>query len=157
MMHAGYPGGPIIEKKAQKGGPRAIKFACSNTRGTLDFSYSGIKTAVLYFAQKNKLGSFKQRAGSVKAKLICDVCASFQDAALNALINKTVAACRIKRISSVIVGGGVAANNVLRKKFADAAIQHNIDVVFPLKEHCMDNAAMIAGLGYHLTGRKRAW
>jgi N6-L-threonylcarbamoyladenine synthase len=157
ILGLGYPGGPIIEKKAQKGGPRAIKFACSNTRGTLDFSYSGIKTAVLYFAQKNKLGSFKQRAGSVKAKLICDVCASFQDAALNALINKTVAACRIKRISSVIVGGGVAANNVLRKKFADAAIQHNIDVVFPLKEHCMDNAAMIAGLGYHLTGRKRAW
>jgi N6-L-threonylcarbamoyladenine synthase len=61
----------------------------------------------------------------------------------------------MKHISSVIVGGGVAANGVLRKKFADAALRNKINVVFPLKEHCMDNAAMIAGLGYHLTGRIR--
>jgi N6-L-threonylcarbamoyladenine synthase len=155
ILGLGYPGGPVIEKKAQKGNPGAIKFTCSNTREPLDFSYSGIKTAVLYFAQKNKLGSFKQRAGPGQDQLICDVCASFQEAALNALIDKTITACKMKHISSVIVGGGVAANGVLRKKFADASLRNRIDVVFPLKEHCMDNAAMIAGLGYHLTGRKR--
>jgi N6-L-threonylcarbamoyladenine synthase len=154
ILGLGYPGGPIIEKKARSGDPGAIKFSCSNTREPLDFSYSGIKTAVLYFAQKHRLGSAKS-AGNEQAGLISDVCASFQETALNVLINKTMAACRMKRISSVIVGGGVAANGVLRRKFADAAMLHKVKVVFPLKEHCMDNGAMIAGLGYHLTGRKK--
>jgi N6-L-threonylcarbamoyladenine synthase len=145
ILGLGYPGGPVIEKTAAAGDPKAIPFKCSNTGDSLDFSYSGIKTAVLYFTQKHRMN--KQRTA--------DVCASFQEAALQVLVDKTIRVCRLKHVSTVYVGGGVAANTVLRNKFAAAARQYKMRVLFPSKEHCMDNGAMVAGIGYHLAKRKR--
>jgi N6-L-threonylcarbamoyladenine synthase len=155
ILGLGYPGGPVIEKTAANGSPYTIKFTCSNTQAPLDFSYSGIKTAVLYFAQKNKIGSFSSGRRTPKEnQMIADVCASFQEAALQVLVEKTVRACSMKKLSSVIVGGGVAANACLRDKFSKACLQRKITLSFPAKEYSMDNAAMIAGIGYHLTQRK---
>jgi N6-L-threonylcarbamoyladenine synthase len=142
ILGLGYPGGPVIEKTAKSADPRSIRFNCSNDQNHLDFSFSGIKTAVLYYTQKHKI------LGNKKA--IADICASFQEAALNALVDKSISACRLKRCATLVVGGGVAANNRLREKMADTCGQNKINVVFPEKEFCMDNAAMVAGLGYWL-------
>ena len=83
ILNLGYPGGPVIEKLAQTGNPKKIIFACSNTQRPLDFSFSGIKTAVLYFVQKNN----KKPQGK---KLIADICASFKESALNTLVKKSL-------------------------------------------------------------------
>jgi N6-L-threonylcarbamoyladenine synthase len=140
ILKLGYPGGPVIEKIARSGNPKKIRFGCSNTKTPLDFSFSGIKTAVLYYAQKNK----------VDKKNIADICASFQEAALNTLVEKAVMACKIKQVKNLVVGGGVAANNRLREKFEQKAQEEGLNLYFPAKEFCMDNAAMVAGLGYWL-------
>lgn len=156
ILGLGYPGGPVIEKTAVNGDPAAVKFACSNANAALDFSYSGIKTAVMYYAQKNKLGVYsKGKTSSEKKRITADVCASFQDKALGVLVDKTLAACEMKKVSSVLVGGGVAANNSLRDKFFKAAAISGLKVFFPSKANCMDNAAMIAGIGYHIAKKGR--
>jgi N6-L-threonylcarbamoyladenine synthase len=144
ILGLGYPGGPRIEKNAQSGCAQKMAFACSNTQNPLDFSFSGIKTAVLYYTQKN-LGAKKQTR---------DICAAFQEAALNTLVKKSLLACALKNVSTLVVGGGVAANSALREKFASS--KEKLEVIFPQKEYCMDNAAMVGGLGYQLfrKGRK---
>ncbi len=149
ILQLGYPGGPVIEKRARAGDPRAIRFSCSNTKAPLDFSFSGIKTAVLYYTQKHP----------AERRRIADICASFQDAALNTLVDKSLLACTIKKTDTLAVGGGVAANTALREKFQEQARRRGIRVLFPDKPLCMDNAAMIAGLGYHLykLARKRGY
>ncbi|MEI6631096.1 MAG: tRNA (adenosine(37)-N6)-threonylcarbamoyltransferase complex transferase subunit TsaD [bacterium] len=148
ILGLGYPGGPIIEKFARDGNPKKIKFKCSDTTNPLDFSFSGIKTAVLYYLQdelkKNK------RAKRPSLNLIRDIAASFQEAAVKTLINKSLLACKLKGIRRLVVGGGVAANNRLRDQFYDLAKENRVQVYFPDKELCMDNAAMVAGLGYRL-------
>lgn len=133
-----YPGGPIIEKIAQKGNPGKIKFKCSGTNSPLDFSFSGIKTAVLYYAKRRIKGE------------ISDIAASFQEAVIDTLIDKSLLACKIKKTNKLVVGGGVAANSRLREKLSDAAKINDLRVFFPDKKFCMDNAAMVAGLGYRL-------
>jgi N6-L-threonylcarbamoyladenine synthase len=143
ILNLGYPGGPVIEKLARKGDAQKLKFACSNTRKPLDFSFSGIKTAVLYYAQKNFKSS---RVADYKTK-VADICSSFQECVLNVLVDKSLLACSIKKVKSLVVGGGVAANLTLREKFNKSAAGKKIKVVFPIKEFCMDNAAMVAGLG----------
>jgi N6-L-threonylcarbamoyladenine synthase len=146
ILGLGYPGGPVIEKKALDGDPVKIKFACSNTREPLDFSFSGIKTAVLYHVQKN----FRTAQAKLTKLEVADICASFQESALNVLVEKSFLACKIKKAKTLVVGGGVAANTKLRDKFKHRAGQDKIDLIFPAKEFCMDNAAMIAGLGFWL-------
>ncbi len=143
ILNLGYPGGPIIEKMAAMGNPKKIKFACSNTENPLDFSFSGIKTAVLYYVKKNK----------ITKKDIPDIAAAFQDAAIDALVRKTFLACHKHKVKNVIVGGGVAANNRLRLRFEEESDKDGVRCLFPAKEFCMDNAAMIAGYGYQLLKR----
>ncbi len=152
ILKLGYPGGPVIEKLARNGNPRKIKFACSNTRGPLNFSFSGIKTAVLYHVQKN----FKGAQVTDYKSQVADICASFQECALNTLVDKSLLACLIKKVKTLVVGGGVAANLILREKLNLSAAGKKIKVIFPTKEFCMDNAAMVAGLGCWLykSGRK---
>lgn len=140
ILGLGYPGGPIIEKMAKEGDPKKIKFNCSGTKNELDFSFSGIKTAVLYCARGKRL--------SLKNKQ--DICASFQEAAIDALVRKASAACKIKKINRLVVGGGVVANKRLREKFLEEGKISGIKCYFPKTYLCMDNAAMIAGLGYQL-------
>lgn len=146
ILGLGYPGGPVIEKTALKGDPSKVKFQCSRTDKPLDFSYSGIKTAVLYYSQKHL-------AGKRDSRRVADVCAAFQDAALNALVQKSLAACRHTKSGQLVVGGGVAANNALREKLGAMSKETGIAVYFPKKAYCMDNAAMIAGLGFQLYSR----
>lgn len=140
ILRLGYPGGPVIEKISCKGNPEKIKFNCSDTKNPLNFSFSGIKTAVLYKVQGDKPQIISHP----------DIAASFQDAVIDTLINKSLLACKMKKINKLVVGGGVAANNRLREKLFEKAKRGNIKVYFPEKILCTDNAAMVAGLGYQL-------
>lgn len=147
ILGLGYPGGPVIEKTAREAtGKNRINFPKSYLgKDSLDFSFSGIKTAVLYYARDNGLehgGRGVKRRGPIG-----DVCYAFQEAALDVLVDKAVLACKMKRADSIVIGGGVAANSVLRKKFSDAAAVAGIKAYFPKMQYCMDNAAMVGVLG----------
>jgi N6-L-threonylcarbamoyladenine synthase len=144
IMGLGYPGGPLIEKLAKNGDRNKIKFSCSGTRGELDFSFSGIKTAVLYYLKNNRL-----KSGSKDASLA----ASFQESSINVLTRKSLLACKYKDVKQLLIGGGVAANNCLRRKFMIASKNAGIDCFFPDTSLCMDNAAMVGGLAYFLYKR----
>jgi len=143
IMGLGYPGGPLIEKLARGGNNHKIKFACSGTSGELDFSFSGIKTAVLYYLKDSK-----PKANGLACKK--DLAASFQESAVNVLIRKSLLAAKLKNAKQLLIGGGVAANNCLRQKFIAASGKANINCFFPDTGLCMDNAAMVAGLAYFL-------
>jgi N6-L-threonylcarbamoyladenine synthase len=146
ILGLGYPGGPLIEKLAKSGNSKKIKFACSGTKMPLDFSFSGIKTAVLYYVRQLESRQLNPRAG----QLTKDIAASFQEAAIEALVKKSLLACQLKKADRLVVGGGVAANNRLREKFYAVAKDRGLRCYFPPRQLCMDNAAMIAGLGYQL-------
>lgn len=140
ILGLGYPGGPVIEKMAREGNPRKIRFSCSNAKNPFDFSFSGIKTAVLYYARDHVKGRRNRQ-------LIADICAGFQHAVLTTLVEKSLAACRAKKARMLAVGGGVAANSLLRAMFERRCAEEGVELFFPPRELCMDNAAMIAGLG----------
>jgi N6-L-threonylcarbamoyladenine synthase len=148
ILDLGYPGGPYIEKRALKGNSAKFKFACSNTKGALDFSFSGIKTAVLYAARKMQ--------GKLTAGIKDDLAASFQETVIDTLTAKAFLACRMKKVKSLVVGGGVAANSRLKEKFFRQAKSQGIAVFFPQRSLCMDNAAMVAGLGFQLYRKNRS-
>jgi len=143
ILGRGYPGGPIIERLARQGNPKKIRFACSNTAEPLGFSFSGIKTAVLYYVKKQGLTALTK-------EIIADIAASFQEAVIDTLIKKSLLACRMKKANRLVVAGGVAANSRLREKFYRETKKQGLDIYFPPRELCMDNAAMVAGLGYQL-------
>ncbi|MDD4980558.1 MAG: tRNA (adenosine(37)-N6)-threonylcarbamoyltransferase complex transferase subunit TsaD [Candidatus Omnitrophica bacterium] len=146
ILSLGYPGGPVIERIARSGNPQKIKFSCSNTEKPLDFSFSGIKTAVLYYVRR--LAGWPVRR--LQNRQTEDIAASFQEAVIDALIRKSFLACKLKKINRLVIGGGVAANNRLRQSFYREAEKGNLEIYFPPKEFCLDNAAMVAGLGYQL-------
>ena len=154
ILRLGYPGGPLIERLAKSGNPK-MQFSCSNTKEPLDFSFSGIKTAVLYYVRKNidarcsMLDARKKQESSIQYQ-VSDVAASFQEAVINTLISKSLLACKIKRVDRLVIGGGVAANNRLRERFYSEAEKNGLNIYFPHPKLCMDNAAMVAGLGYQL-------
>jgi len=141
IMGMGYPGGPLIEKLARDGDKHKIKFSCSGTKGDLDFSFSGIKTAVLYYLKDTRPKTKSKNA---------NLAASFQESAINVLIKKSLLACKRKNSKQLLIGGGVAANSCLRQKFFSAAREAGIDCFFPKIDLCMDNAAMVGGLAYFL-------
>ena len=138
ILGLGYPGGPLIEKMAALGNTGKFKFKCSGTSNPLDFSFSGIKTAVLYLVQGKKL----------RLKEKQEIAASFQEAVIDTLIKKAMLACRELKTKNLVIGGGVVANNRLRVRFLQEAI--GIKCFFPPKTLCLDNAAMVAGFGYQL-------
>jgi N6-L-threonylcarbamoyladenine synthase len=144
ILRLSYPGGPIIERLAKKGNPKRIKFNCSGTKNPLDFSFSGIKTAVLYYLKKNS------QLTTHNSQLTADIAASFQETVIDTLIQKSILACKLKKVTQLIVGGGVAANKRLREKFEEETKEKEISTFFPPRELCLDNAAMVAGLGYRL-------
>lgn len=143
ILGLGYPGGPVIEKTARASdGSGGINFPKSYLgKDSLDFSFSGIKTAVLYYVRK------------APVKSVPDVCYAFQEAALDALVEKTVSACVKTGSSSVVVGGGVAANKKLREKLTAAGYLNGFRVFFPEFKYCLDNGAMIGVLGGELFQR----
>lgn len=151
MMGMGYPGGPLVEAAARAGNPRAVAFSCSGTKNEFDFSFSGIKTAVFYYLRKR---GYVDNGGkirkSIPVKVKADICASFQEAAFDAITQKSLAACLSKKSKKILVGGGVALNIRLRQKFQEVVGSRGIDCYFPPRDLCMDNAGMIAVYGYQL-------
>jgi len=139
----GYPGGPKIDKLAKEGNPDAIRFPRANFHDpdTLDFSFSGLKSAVLnYLNQSEMKGIEINRA---------DVAASFQKAVVGFLVDNSIRACKIKGVDKIAVAGGVASNSCLRQSFKEAGSQNGIDVLFPDSILCTDNAAMVGSAAYY--------
>ncbi len=139
LLDLGYPGGPVIDSLAIGGNPRAINFARPYLRGSWDFSFSGLKTAVVYYVAKHGKTNIPVR----------DIAASFQQCAIEVLVNKTIDAAREMKIKKIIVGGGVAANSALRKLFTQKARENKMRLWVPAPELCTDNAAMIACAGFY--------
>ncbi len=139
ILGMGYPGGPFIEQLAKQGDKKRISFSCSGAKKQLDFSFSGIKTAVLYRV-KDKSLTLKQKR---------DIAASFQETSIDALIKKSLLACKLKRTKRLVIGGGVVANKRLREKFSEESRKNAVNCYFPASRLCTDNAAMIAACGYY--------
>jgi len=143
LLGLGYPGGPIIERLAQDGNPRAIDFPRAYLTGSLDFSFSGLKTAVLNYV--------KGQGAESKDQNINDIVASFQASVIDVLVRKTEWAIRKERIKRVILTGGVAANIELRKRMKEMVDEREGEIFIPSASLCTDNAAMIASAGhFHL-------
>jgi N6-L-threonylcarbamoyladenine synthase len=179
LLGLGYPGGPVIDRLAPQGDPRAVKFPPAQIKHAdrrapktaerqsdhprFDFSYSGIKTAVLRYVDSHNLQApiearRKALAGIVKPKLEdylahCDkqtlnLISSFQRAMVEDLVSKTLTAAREYDVATLFVTGGVAANNELRQTFERDAAQDGLPVYFPSRPLSTDNAAMIAAAAY---------
>jgi len=146
-----YPGGPNIEKAAEKGNPNAIKFPRSMLgRDSLDFSFSGIKTAVLYYCRGQNMKG-ENKVDSMSAQQIADIAASFQAAVIDVLAKKTQRAAEKIGAKTILLGGGVAANTQLRtrlQKMCDSDVPPKKLLVAP-KQYCTDNAVMVASLAYY--------
>jgi N6-L-threonylcarbamoyladenine synthase len=147
ILDLGYPGGPFIERMAKKGNPKSLSFSPIKTKAPLDFSFSGIKTAVVYYLKKR---GFLCGLKRIPLSLKYDLCASFQEVIFNSLIEKSFLACRLKKVNRLVIGGGVACNQYLREKFLSSSLKEKIKVYFSPLQHCQDNASMVAGLGYGL-------
>ncbi|MFQ5847828.1 MAG: tRNA (adenosine(37)-N6)-threonylcarbamoyltransferase complex transferase subunit TsaD [Candidatus Methylomirabilales bacterium] len=158
-----YPGGPQVERVAQAGDPRSVPFPRPILgHGSLDFSFSGLKTAVIHYLEKR--GSRPpRRRGSPKAggrdsaplhrQLVADIAASFQQAVVDVLTRITIKAARRVSARRILLTGGVACNQTLRRHLAHEAIRHGIEAYWPRPELCTDNAAMIAAAGSARLGR----
>jgi len=146
-----YPGGPVIEKIAQKGNPDAIRFPRSMLGpGSLDFSFSGVKTAVLYYCRGQDMKG-ENKVDSMSEQHIADIAASFQKAVIEVLIKKTQRAVKRINAETILLGGGVAANSLLRSRLQDLCDSYKPPkklLVAP-KQYCTDNAVMVASLAYH--------
>jgi N6-L-threonylcarbamoyladenine synthase len=142
ILGLGYPGGPAIDKRARVGNKDAIKFKRTLLEeGSLDFSFSGIKSAVL-----NHVNSMKMKNIEVNAD---DVAASFQNAVIEVLVEKTRMAVERTGIGTVVLAGGVAANSMLREEMAKALSSMGVSFYYPSMELCTDNAAMIGCSAYY--------
>ena len=178
LLGLGYPGGPIVDKLSIYGDSRAVKFPPSQLKHRdrndqkagrtydglrFDFSYSGIKTAVLRYVETHDLqGSIAERHNAISAipqpkledylsrcdQQTLDLVASFQRALVEDLVGKTLAAARACHVATLFVTGGVAANQELRRQFESDAAREGISVYFPSRPLSTDNAAMIAAAAY---------
>ena len=148
ILGLSYPGGPEIEKTARKGDPTAIAFPRTMLgRDSLDFSFSGIKTAVLYHVHGH--GQTSGGLEKLTAKDLADIAASFQQAVIDVLVRKTMLAVAQTGLGTVVLGGGVAANSTLRQALSAACEERNLAFHAAKPTYCTDNAAMIAALSYH--------
>lgn len=145
----GYPGGPKIDKLSKEGNANAIKFPRANFHDeSLDFSFSGLKSAVLNYLNKMEMtGEEINRA---------DVAASFQKALVDVLVDNAMKTCEMKKVDKIAIAGGVASNSTLRETMISEGNKKGIKVLFPSPILCTDNAAMIGSAAYfeYLKGRK---
>lgn len=139
LMGLPYPGGPSVQRAAETGDPARFKFPRAKLDSAYDFSFSGLKTAVLYEVNDLK----KKRSGELPVE---DLAASFQTAVVDALFDKTMQAARDHNVKEILVAGGVSANSALRQAFQS---QTEFRVHIPAFSLCTDNAAMIAAAGYY--------
>jgi N6-L-threonylcarbamoyladenine synthase len=152
MLSLPYPGGPSIEKAAKQGDPTVYAFTKPMTDDSFNFSFSGLKTAVMRAVQqppasgKRTRGMESMEPNNLKADVnVNDVAAGFQAAAVQMLVDKTIKAARMYDVTEILLAGGVSANSLLREKLRKAA---NLPVRYPPLRLCTDNAAMIAAAGY---------
>ena len=151
MMGLGYPGGPIIDRLAKQGDPLRFKFAKPHIEG-LDYSFSGIKTSLLYFVRDEmaKDPEFMEKNKE-------DICASFQKTLIDILMDKLVKAARQTGIKEITIGGGVSANSGLRSRIEEEGKKRGWNTYLPEFKFTTDNAAMIAIAGYyHFLAGERA-
>jgi len=187
LLGLGYPGGPVIDRLAQKGNSEAFRFTKPKQDGRFDFSFSGIKTAVRYLVDEEDRHSAEDLLRHPEApegpkdlppeadpprhltgeilrfaqddRRRKDLCASFQETVVKWLVEKTIDACRFKKMRDVVVGGGVSANSRLRNLLNEEAEPYGIRVWFPPLSLTIDNGAMIARRGYELyrKGKRSNW
>jgi len=164
LLALGYPGGPVMDRLAQHGNPHAVRFTPPKTKGNaLDFSFSGIKTAVLRYVEGRDMGEEIARRRALLAeqprataealrelssRATLDLVASFQHAVVEQLVERTLAAARVQDFRSVLVTGGVACNSLLRERFRRLPPGEQLPVFFPSPALSTDNAVMIAAAAY---------
>jgi tRNA N6-adenosine threonylcarbamoyltransferase len=149
ILGLGYPGGPAVARLAEEGDPRAYDFPRYRPKdGRPGFSFSGIKTAVLYHVRGQDALAPTPPPEAIPDR--ADVAASFEEAVCDVLVEETVRAARRERLDTVLVGGGVACNRRLRAALSERARAEGLCAIFPSPACCTDNAVMIAGLGWHL-------
>jgi tRNA N6-adenosine threonylcarbamoyltransferase len=166
LLALGYPGGPVIDGLARFGNPRAVGLGRIRMKGNrFDFSFSGLKTAVLYRVRGTPLATEAEERRAWRARLTerpgvdllkaqcsestLDLIASFQEAVVNDLLNRTVAAAAAMNVNTVFVSGGVACNSRLRERFSAVAREQGLRVFFPTPSLSTDNAAMIAAAAHY--------
>ncbi len=142
MLNLPYPGGPLIDKYAKEGNPLAFEFPESDMP-ELDYSFSGIKTAVMYFLQRQT-----QKNADFVSENLADICASVQYTLVKTLLNKLEKAVNQTGIKEIAIAGGVSANSGLRQMIAELGQKKGWRTYIPAFEYCTDNAAMIAIAGY---------
>ncbi len=144
ILGLGYPGGPEIDRLAKKSAASRLKYNCRSVKGSLDFSFSGVKTAVLYSTRDVKHLDTAKKA---------EIASSFQEAVLGVIVENVLKAAKERGLHDLVIGGGVSANSRLRELAAQKISSSGVKVFFPPFSLCSDNAAMTAGLGYHLLKR----
>jgi len=144
LLGFGYPGGPQIEASAMKGDENTIKFPVAELKDEYNFSFSGLKTSVLRYVQKN------YSDGNIPESDLNNISASFQKALVDALVQKVDLALHNHKVKSLSLVGGVAANKKLGNEFNNLAYRNKIPCIIPSLSYCGDNAAMIALRGYQL-------
>ena len=142
ILGLGYPAGPEIDKRAKLGNPKAFPFTKPKVDG-LNFSFSGLKTAILYFVQRE----VKANPNFIEENLN-DICASIQYTIINILVDKLKIATKQTGIKQIAIGGGVSANSGIRQTLKDAELKYGWKTFIPKFEFTTDNAAMIAIVGY---------
>ena len=140
-MGLGYPGGPIIDRLAKQGNKNAIDFPRAFLDDGYDFSFSGLKSSALNYLNAKKMKN--------EEIVVEDVCASFQEAAVEVLSKKAIKAAKEKGYATIALAGGVASNSALREKITELGKKNNIDIKYPPLILCTDNAAMIGCAGYY--------
>lgn len=146
MLGLGYPGGPVIDRQAAQGDPRAVRFPRSFLEeDSYDFSFSGVKTAVLYYLRDQGL---QPKETPLDPHHLANICAGFQASVVDVLVAKTIRAARDLQVKDVCMAGGVSANSELRRRMGDEAKANGFRLHYPALQYCMDNGAMIAYVGW---------
>lgn len=146
FLNIGYPGGPIIDKMAKNGNAKAIDFPRPMMNEGFDFSFSGLKTAVVNYVSKHKIPNGKK---------MNDLVASFQQAAIDILVEKTIRAALKKKVKWIAIAGGVSANSKLREDLSKRAEKEGLKCSIPPFVLCTDNAAMIGSVAYFNKNNKK--
>lgn len=150
ILGLGYPGGPAIDRLVSDYRGEAVYFPRTLlNENSLDFSFSGLKTAVLYKVRPPKGSRLEKEKIDLNSLSVSSIAAGFQESLVEVLVKKAMLACKIHNISKIALGGGVSANSYLQNSMIREANKHGFEVFYPAGEYCTDNAAMIAGLGFY--------
>lgn len=142
MLGLEYPAGPLIDRWAKKGDPNAVRFPRPAADGGNRFSFSGIKTSMLYHLRDRGL-----RGTVIPEAVLADLCASFQSTVVGVLVERTLDAARRAGVKDIAIAGGVAANSELRRRMTEGAAEAGFRLFIPALPYCTDNAAMVAEVG----------